>query len=233
MAPNVGRRFQGTTTLEKAVYTVLLLVLVVDIGLIVFARADDDPAPAPPGAAAAATGETTATAEPAPETSGQTSVSGDEPPPCAEVEDPGRDGDPVTCRTQTARLTIAGEDRPLVLGATQVRLFDSSLQGQQLTTRLRIRNETEAEQGVLAGGQEIYLNLGGLRVDADPVGDVRIPAAEATNTRLRFSLTPARVARLRNSGGRAELGVRPWDEGAGGAPGTVVGVIRFRVPLGA
>jgi hypothetical protein len=241
MARNPGRRLQGATTLEKAVYAVLVLVLLADIGLIVFARAEDDapPATSERPATPAATdeepaGETTAAEEPAGRTTaGETTTADAAPadgalPPCAEVEDPAPDSDPVQCRTRSATLTIAGEERPLVLGATQVRLFGATLRGPTVVARVRVRNETDAEQGVLAGGQEIYVNLDGLRIDADPVGDVRVPAMEAANVRLRFALTPARLRKLQAAGGRAELGVRPWDEGAGGSPGTVVGVIRFR-----
>jgi hypothetical protein len=224
----VGRRLHGATALEKLVYAVLLLVLAVDVGLIVFARADDD-TPAPSGSAAVSTSTSTSASASSPATTpATTSETSGEPPPCSEVEGPGPGGTPVTCRTRSATLTIVDEARPLVLGATQVRLFEATLNGLTLTTRLRIRNETDAEQGVIAGGQEIYLNLGGVRTDPDPIGDVRVPTMEAVNTAVRFTLTPARVRRIREAGGRAELGVKPWDEDAGGPPGTIVGVIRFR-----
>lgn len=217
MARNLRSRFQGATALEKAVYTVLLLVLAVDVALIVFARADDDADPAP-----TATQAQQAPAETAP------SAPAGEQPSCADVDDPGPAGDPVTCRTRTATLTIAGEKRPVILAGTQVRLLSSALEGPTLTVRLRVRNETAIEQSVAAGGQELYVNLNGVRVDPDPLGEVLVPPAKGVTTELRFVLTPRRVQLLRRQGGRAELGIKPWDDG--NTPGTRVGVIRFAVP---
>ncbi|MDQ3741554.1 MAG: hypothetical protein M3320_03735 [Actinomycetota bacterium] len=218
MLRNLGERFNSSTRLEKSIYLVLLLVLAIDIAVIVFARADEDP---PPVSEVAATQPETAATDPGTETTPAGGV-----PACDEAPDPSETGEPVTCRTRSATLTIAPQERPVVLGGTQVRLLRASLSGSTVTVRLRVRNETQAEQSVLAGGQELYMNLSGLRVDPEPVGEVLVPMMNGTTVSLRFELTPARLEVLRRAGGRAELGVTPWTEdGAAGSKG----VVRFRV----
>jgi hypothetical protein len=253
MASSFGKRFRNATAFEKTIYVVLVLVLVVDVAVIVLARAEEDPprgttgervgATTPPPAATTTqatepdeTTETQETTQPSQsetttETETETQAESSGVPPCAEVRPPGPDDDAVRCRTRSAVLTIGGEDRPLLLGGTQVRVLSATLTGRTVGLRLRLRNETDAEQGVLAGGNELYLNLSGVRVDAGPVGDTRIESMEGATVTLRFPLTPPRLALLRRLGGSAELGVRPWEEDA--ATDGSVGVIRLRVALGA
>ncbi|HEX8207831.1 MAG TPA: hypothetical protein VF587_17325 [Solirubrobacteraceae bacterium] len=223
MASGFGKRFSSATALEKAIIAVLVLVLAADVAIIAFGRADDAP-PRESGtnepAGATVPGTTTTTA---PTT---TSSDAGGVPPCSEVADPGPSDDAVRCSTRSATLLLGGEDRPLLLGGTQVRLLSASSTPASLILRLRVRNETGAEQGIIAGGQEIYVNLNGVRLDAAPSGDVRVPTMEGVTTTLRFPLTPGRAALLRRLGGRAELGVRPWDEQPAEK---AIGVLRFRV----
>ena len=151
-------------------------------------------------------------------------------PACSDIEIPARPVEAVTCRTASATLTIVDQAEPLLLGDTHVRILAAFLVDSRLTVRARVRNETPAEQGIQAGGQELYVNLGGLRVDAAPTGDLRVAPHTGETVSLRFALTPGALRLLRRAGGEAELGVRPWSEGSGT---TDVGVVRFRVRTGA
>lgn len=226
------------SALEKLAYAVLVLLLAVGIALIAFSRADDGDGTT----AGATTAERTLAADPRPQrqeteeaqasegVETRTEAAGSAAPPlCTAVTPPSGAEDPVTCRTRSATLTIAGEDRPVVLGGTQVRLLRATLTGRVVIVRLRVRNETDAEQGVVAGGQEIYLNLQGITVNPEPVGDVRVAAMQGTTTTLRYVLTPPRLQALRRLGGEVELGVRPWTDGE---PSIERGVIRFDVIAG-
>ncbi|HEX8123179.1 MAG TPA: hypothetical protein VF549_18145 [Solirubrobacteraceae bacterium] len=222
MTRSLSHRFRRSSSLERAVYAVLVLVLVIDVALIAFGRADGSvPGPVP----------TTGTSASAPSSQPADPVAdaGDAGPPCADVTPPTGAGDPVTCRARTATLTIAGAERPVILGATQVRLLRSSLRGRVLSADVRVRNETDSAQSLLAGGQEIYLNLRGVRVDAKPVGDLVVQPMEGRTVTLNFALTTAGLERLTRVAGQAEMGVKPWTE-AGEAPARV-GVIRFTVPV--
>jgi hypothetical protein len=107
-----------------------------------------------------------------------------------------------------------------------VRVLSAHRDGSSVLVRVRVRNETPAEQGVQAGGQEIYLNVGGRRIDAAHLSSVRLQPATGTTVRLRYVLTMEELKRLQRASGAAELGVRPWD---GTAKGRVVGVIRMLV----
>jgi hypothetical protein len=147
--------------------------------------------------------------------------------PCSQVPPVIRE--PVTCATKSSTLTIVTQRDPVLLGGTQARIIRASLAGSVVTVRVRVRNETDAEQGVAAGGQELYLNLAGLRVDPMPIGDERVPQDTGKTVDLRFRLTPAREERLRAAQGRGELGIRPWTEEAEEAGR--VGVIRFQARL--
>jgi hypothetical protein len=148
-------------------------------------------------------------------------------PRCSAIAIPERPKDRVACRTPKALLQITGQTRPLVVGGTNARVLSAVLTGSDVLVRVRVRNETRTEHGVQAGGQELYLNVGGRRVDSHVLSSVRVPPAEGRTVRLRYRLSMAQIAALRAAGGRAELGVRPWDGSTG--PGKVVGVIRMRV----
>ena len=146
---------------------------------------------------------------------------------CADLVLPARPTERVACRTSKALLQIVGQSKPLVVGGTMVRVLSARREGSSVLVRLRVRNETPAEQGVQAGGQELYLNVGGRRVDSYRLSAVRIPPHSGRTVRLRFRLSMDEIAALRASGGAAELGVRPWEGST--VVDRVVGVIRLRV----
>ena len=209
---NARERFSGASALEKGVYLVLVLVLALDVAVILFARADDD----------------------VPETRTQqraagTSAAQPSLPSCANIADPGPDDEPVTCRTSNATLTVADEARPMLLGGTQVRFLSASLAQGTLAIRLRVRNETDEEQGILEGGQRIYVNVDGIRTEPSPPDDIRLAPAEAATVSLDFPLSTARAKRLRGVDGEAELGVVPWP-GSGTEPNSR-GLIHFTTEM--
>jgi hypothetical protein len=146
--------------------------------------------------------------------------------PCADLVLPARPTERVSCTTAKALLQITGQSKPLVVGGTMVRVLSAKRSGSSVLVRLRVRNETKAEQGVQAGGQELYLNVGGRRIDAARLSSVRLAPESGTTVQVRYVLTMAELDRLAGAGGSAELGVKPWD---GTAKGRVVGVIRMLV----
>lgn len=220
------------SALERAILLLVLAVLAIDVALIATADPVDDGSRN--GGAAPATVEPATLEDESPgatdpaaaaERPGTTDPSADRSlPSCRAIPIPASPPEPVRCRSASAQLTIVATPDPLVLGDTQVRVLDAQLAGSALRVRLRVRNESDAEQGLQAGGQELYLNVAGIRVDPQPVGDVRIPPMTGVTAALRFVLTPARRRIVRERGGNVELGVRPWTTGAPG----VVGVIRFQ-----
>ena len=149
---------------------------------------------------------------------------------CADLEIPARPPRPVTCATKTATIVIASETTPVLLGGTQARLLAATLSDGALTARMRIRNETDAEQGVLAGGQEIHVNLNGRRLEAARGEEVRIAPGEAETVTIRFPADARAATTLRRTEGEAELGIRPWSAKPGEETGPV-GVIRFKADL--
>lgn len=148
-------------------------------------------------------------------------------PRCSSLAIPAQPSERVACRTPKALLQITGQARPLVVGGTNARVLSAVLSGSDVLVRMRVRNETRTEQGVQAGGQELYLNVAGTRVDAHVLSSVRVPPFSGRTVRLRYRLSMSEIAALREAGGAAELGVRPWDGST--VPGKVVGVIRMRV----
>lgn len=227
------------TKLERVLLVLLILAVAADVALLV--SDDEEPPPTqmqaqerpavqrerssspPPRTAAERPARTTTTAEVG-TTVEEEAPAGDGPPLCAELDIPARPSEAVTCRTTSATLTIVDEADPLLLGDTHVRVLSAHGEGGSLTVRARVRNETDAEQGVQAGGQELYLNLNGIRVDPGPVRDVRVPPRTGTTLPLEFRLTPGQTRILNAQGRRAELGVRPWTSGEQAAN---IGVIRF------
>ena len=234
--------------LERAIIAALVAVIIADVGVIAFGRADEQqPLPkertATPTTSTSpvrerrtepdggrGTAATTQTSVPPPVAEPQEAESATDeqagPPPCADVEVPTQPVEAVTCRTRNAKLTIFGEDEPLLLGDTHVRVHTAEGRGNRVIARVRVRNETNSEQGIQAGGQELYLNLKGIRVDPDSVREERLPPATGKTIDLRFSLTPGQRDVLNRLGRWAELGVRPWTEGE---QARRVGVIRFLV----
>jgi hypothetical protein len=147
-------------------------------------------------------------------------------PACADADIPERPTERTACRTSKALLQIIGQAKPIVVGGTMVRVLSAQLDGSSVVTRLRVRNETKAEQGAQAGGQELYLNVAGKRIDSAQLSRVRIPPMTGRTVKVRYVLAVGEIDALRKASGAAELGVRPWD---GTAKGRVVGVIRMRV----
>jgi hypothetical protein len=217
-------RLKGMTGLERAILVIFLAVIAIDVALIATADPADEGSGETSAAVEPVTLEDTAARTTQPPATTET-VDGAELPSCRATRIPERPPEPVTCRTASAQLTIVAAPEPLVLGETQVRVLDASLEGRLLRVRLRVRNESDAEQGLQAGGQELYLNAGGIRVDAQPVGDVRIPSGTGLTAGARFVLTPGQLRIVRARAGKVELGVRPWSRDAAG---DVVGVVRFR-----
>jgi hypothetical protein len=147
--------------------------------------------------------------------------------PCKALEIPAKPSQRVWCTTPNAALVIAHQSDPVLIDGTEIRVLSGRLLGTTVTVRLRVRNGTDAEQGVGAGGQELYLYLDGARIDVSGLGDVRLDLGEAQTIELSYALTPAQVAALRAAGGRVDFGVRPWHDGV--APAPLVGVVRMRV----
>ncbi len=147
--------------------------------------------------------------------------------PCKELALPDHPPERVTCTTPNATLVIAHQSDPVLLAGTEVRVLSGTLDGSTVAVRLRVRNKTKAEQGLSAGGQELYLHLDGERIDTQPVGDVRLPIDFAESFELQFVLAPHQLETLSANGGRIDFGVRPWHDQVGPPP--AIGVIRVRV----
>lgn len=147
---------------------------------------------------------------------------------CADLDIPRDPPEPVTCRvTSGTTLTIVSQAKPLLLDGTQARVVDAVRAPAAVVVRLRLRNETGTPQRAGAGGQQTYLNVGGMRIDARPLPRTRIAVATGETIRFRFPLTAAQTRLLSRAGGRAELGVVPWREED--RTGDVRGVIRLRL----
>ena len=151
-------------------------------------------------------------------------------PTCASLDIPGKPPERVWCSTANADLSIAHQADPVLLDGTQVRVLSGTFDGAgTISVRLRVRNETPAEQGLSAGGQELYLYLDGQRIDAAVLRVVRFLPGEAKTVTLDYALTPEQVASLRASEGRLDFGVRPWTDAP--LPAPLIGVVRMRVGL--
>jgi hypothetical protein len=148
--------------------------------------------------------------------------------PCTELDIPARPLVRVTCTTAHATLVIAHQSVPVLLRGTEIRVLSGDLQGSSAWVRLRVRNTTEAEQGLSAGGQELYLYLDGRRIDmATFRDDVWFGVGEAKTVTLEYALAGDQLEALRANGGRIDFGVRPWHDGF--APAPLIGVVRMRV----
>lgn len=147
--------------------------------------------------------------------------------PCAALDIPAKPAERVWCTTRSATLGIAHQSDPVLLDGTEVRVLSAERLGSLVRVRTRVRNATGAEQGLSAGGQELYLNVGGSRADLAVFRDVHFEVGEAKTIQLDFALAPGQVAALDAAGGRLDFGVRPWHDGA--LPAPLVGVVRVRV----
>ena len=142
------------------------------------------------------------------------------PPLCKDIALPEPVEERVTCRTEHATLTIAGEGEPIVMEDTEARVLGSRLDRRTLAVRLRLRRDTGTYQRPGAVRRQLYVRVGGRRFW--PVGE---PRSEDT-MRLRFPL-PEKVARaVRRGRARAELGIVAWDA-LGEDPPSRLGVVRL------
>ena len=146
---------------------------------------------------------------------------------CAELDIPPRPTERVTCTTPNATLVIAHQSIPVLLDGTEVRVLSAELDGLTAWVRLRVRNTTDAEQGINAGGQALYMYLDGRRIDLASRRVVRLPVNEAKTVTLDYNLTPEQLVSLQERGGRLDFGVRPWHDGFSPAP--IIGVVRMRI----
>jgi hypothetical protein len=147
--------------------------------------------------------------------------------PCTALDLPARPAERIWCTTPHATLSIAHQSDPVLLDGTEVRVLSAALEGSLVDVRLRIRNTTDAEQGLSAGGQELYLFLDGQRIDANLLRIVRFGVGEAKTLTLSYVLSAEQVAALAERNGRVDFGVRPWTQSPQPAP--LIGVVRVRV----
>ncbi|MDQ3741553.1 MAG: hypothetical protein M3389_11495 [Actinomycetota bacterium] len=151
-------------------------------------------------------------------------------PRCADLDLPARPPERVWCTTPNATLSIAHQADPVLLEGTEVRVLSGTFDGYgTIEVRLRVRNQTPAEQGLSAGGQELYLYLDGQRIDASLLRVVRFLPGEAKTVTLEYALAPEQVAALQAGDGRLDFGVRPWTDAP--APAPLIGVVRMRVAV--
>jgi hypothetical protein len=151
-------------------------------------------------------------------------------PPCTALDIPAKPPERVWCATPNATLSIAHQADPVLLEGTEVRVLSGAFDGiGTIAVRLRVRNATPAEQGLIAGGQELYLHLDGERIDVPVLRDVRFLPGEAKTVTLEFLLTPEQIAALYEREGRLDFGVRPWTDAP--APAPLIGVVRMTVGL--
>lgn len=147
--------------------------------------------------------------------------------PCSALEIPAKPPERVWCTTPNATLSIAHQSDPILLDGTEVRVLSAERSGSAIRVRTRVRNTTRAEQGLSAGGQELYLWIDGSRVDLAVFREVHFGVGEAKTIQLDFELTPAQLSALDARGGRLDFGVRPWHNGV--LPAPLVGVLRVGV----
>ena len=146
---------------------------------------------------------------------------------CSDLDIPAKPPHRVWCRTAAATLVIAHQSDPVLLAGTEVRILSAELLGSGVRVRTRVRNATEAVQWLSAGGQELYLNVAGERVDLAIFRDVALDVGEAKTIQLDYALAPEQLTALRADDGRLDFGVRPWHDGVSPAP--LVGVVRVRL----
>jgi hypothetical protein len=149
------------------------------------------------------------------------------PRACSTLDVPARPAERIWCTTPNATLSIAHQSDPVLLDGTEVRVLSALLDGAVVDVRLRVRNATQAEQGLSAGGQELYLYLDGERIDANLLRIVRFEIGAAKTVTMSYILSPEQVAALAARDGRIDFGVRPWTQSV--LPAPLIGVVRVRV----
>jgi hypothetical protein len=150
-------------------------------------------------------------------------------PMCREVEVP--DDKAVGCRTSQKTLYIGAEDVPILLETTQVRVVDVRSAPRRIRVRVRLRNSSGQSQNTGKGPREVYLNVAGRQLFADPRPQQRIASGDAATVTYSFPANAAATRALRRSRGRAELAVAPFGAGGAGASKTLA-VARLRVAVG-
>jgi hypothetical protein len=144
------------------------------------------------------------------------------------------DAAPVgTCRTETAVLTLADAPSSLRLPSLQARLTGAPAVLAPTTDEARLRAElrvtSTSDRRPLSLGapdREIYLRVGGQRIEAEPLAASSLAPGATRLLQLRFPLTVAQQEDLTGAGG-GELGLRITN-GAASEPDRI-GVIRFRL----
>jgi hypothetical protein len=137
----------------------------------------------------------------------------------------------VGCRTSKKTLFIGAEDVPILLETTQVRVVDVRSTPRRVTVRVRLRNTSGDPQNTGKGPREVYLNVAGRQMFADPRPQVRIPPDDASTVRYSFPVGAGEIRALRRAKGRAELAVAPFGAGGAGRSKTLA-VARLRVAVG-
>jgi hypothetical protein len=131
-------------------------------------------------------------------------------PPCSTVPQTLDASGPVSCRTRSATLLIAGPSGTVPVGPVRVRIADQDVRDGSLRLRLRVVGRP------FDAARQTYLVVGGRRI--------RGTAGAEPRTDVAYALTRADRARLAR--GQADLAVR--------SPRTaVIGVIRVRGRAGA
>jgi hypothetical protein len=130
-----------------------------------------------------------------------------QPPVCSAAPEATRTGPPVTCRTRSATLRIAGSGAELPLGDVTLRVADLRV----TTDGARLRLNVDGRP--FRAAEQTYLTVGGRRINGIPGFEPR--------TDVLFPLTPSQRERLER--GAADLAVR--------TPRTpVIGVMRLEDP---
>jgi hypothetical protein len=149
-------------------------------------------------------------------------------PMCRDVKVPADKA--VACRTSKKTLYIGAEDVPILLETTQLRVIDVRSARRRAIVRVRLRNTSGRPQNTGKGAREVYLNVAGRQMFANPRPEVSIADGEAETVPFTFRFDAGDVAALRRAKGRTELAMAPF--GAGGAgKSTTLAVARLRVSV--
>jgi hypothetical protein len=130
-----------------------------------------------------------------------------QPPLCSAAPEATRTGPPVTCRTASATLRIAGSGAQLPLGEVSLRVADLQVTPEGARLRLAVEGRP------FHAARQTYLNVGGRRIDGVPGFEPR--------TDVLFPLTQSQRDRLER--GAADLAVTSKTT-------PVVGVVRLEDP---
>ena len=161
------------------------------------------------------------------ETSGTpASASSSAPPRCADLDIPWQPRERVTCRTASAVLTIAAPREPVLVEDTQIRVLRATLRADEISVRLRVRNETGQRRRVNVNARQFHLRIGGTRRSARPVDSPVLASGSSRTLSLRFAVDSVEVQRIRRGSGHAELAVRSFSQVNARRPSRL-GVVRL------